>query len=213
MNLYKFKHYFKNKYLLTPFAKRRFALSYNYKYKCLWFRTPKVGSRSINQYFLDSTPEDQYIYSSEVGYNSSDFEGWYKFAFVREPIDRFISCWKDKVLNRNFFGFSSQEHEEMKNLDNFISWVEGQNIDETEEHLRSQNALIDLDNLNFLGRLENFEADMQHVADAIGMPLQKSHRKNTSGKREVNLSELQRDRIAKIYAKDYQLLYPPKETP
>lgn len=213
MNLYKFKHYYKNKYLLTPFSKRRFALSYNYKYKCLWFRTPKVGSRSINQYFLDSTPKDQYIYSSEVGYNSSDFKDWYKFAFVREPTDRFISCWKDKVLNRNFFGFAPEQYEEMKTLDSFLSWVEEQNIDEAEEHIRSQNALIDLDNLNFLGRLEDFESDMQKVADSIGMPLQKVHRKNTSGKKEVNLTELQRNRIAKIYAKDYELLYPTNATP
>ena len=208
MNLFKFKHFYKNKYVLSLFAKRKYTISYNYKYKCLWFRTPKVGSRSIHQHFLENTPKDKYIYSSAVGYNPDDFKDWYKFAFVREPTDRFLSCWKDKVLNHNMFEFHSATHEKMKELSNFISWVENQNIDEAEEHLRSQHVLLDLDNLNFLGKLESFEADLKTVAEAIGMPLQEMHRRNTSGKKEINLSDESRARIRKIYAKDYELLYP-----
>ncbi len=208
MNLYKFKHFYKNKYLLSLFAKRKYTISYNYKYKCLWFRTPKVGSRSIHQHFLENTPKDQYIYSSAVGYDPDDFKNWYKFAFVREPTDRFISCWKDKVLNHNMFEFDPATHEKMKDLSNFITWVESQNIDEAEEHLRSQHVLIDLDNLNFLGKLESFEADLKAIAEAIGMPLNAMHRKNISGEREIGLSDSDRARIRKIYTKDYELLYP-----
>lgn len=208
MNPYKFKHFYKNKYLLSPFAKRKYSLCYNYKYKCLWFRTPKVGSRSIHQHFLDNTVADQYIYSSAVGYNPDDFKHWFKFAFVREPTDRFLSCWKDKVLNHNMFGFDETTHRKMRELDNFISWVEEQDIDTAEEHIRSQIALIDLDNLSFLGRLENFEVDLQTVADTIGMPLKKLHRKNTTDKKEVELSDHNRKRIRKLYERDYELLYP-----
>ena len=208
MNLYKFRHYYKNKFLVSPFVKRRFALSYNYKYKCLWFRTPKVGSRSINEHFLENTPDDQYIYSSAVGYNSDDFKDWYRFAFVREPTDRFISYWKDKVLNQNFFDFDSETYEKMKDLNLFLSWVETLNIDEAEEHLRSQHSLIDLENLDFLGRLESFDADFQQVADAIGMPIKKAYKKNTSGTRKIELTDENRARIRKIYQRDYELLYP-----
>ena len=208
MNLHKFRHFYKNKYIISLFAKRRYTISYNYKYRCLWFRTPKVGSRSINQHFIDNTPDGQYIYSSAVGYLRSDFTDWYKFAFVREPTDRFISCWKDKVLNHNMFGFDLATHAQMKELENFISWVEGQNIDEAEEHLRSQHVLIDMDNLDFIGRLETFDEDFQKVADAIGMPLKTVHRKNRSGEKEIELSETDRARIRKIYQRDYELLYP-----
>ena len=208
MNRYKFKHFYKNKYLLSPFAKRKYTISYNYKYKCLWFRTTKVGSRTIHLHFQENTPENQYIYSSAVAYNPDDFNEWFKFAFVREPTDRFISCWKDKVLNNNMYDFDSETHAKMKVLSNFISWVEGQNIDEAEEHLRSQHILIDLDNLNFLGKLESFDADLKTVAEAIGMPIKENHRKNTSGEKKIELSDTDRLRIRKIYVKDYELLYP-----
>ncbi|MBL4586087.1 MAG: sulfotransferase family 2 domain-containing protein [Flavobacteriales bacterium] len=208
LNPYKFKHFFKNKYLISPFADRKYGLCYNYRYKCLWFRVPKVGSRSINEHFLEATPKNQFIYSSYVGYVPSDFKAWYKFAFVREPTDRFLSCWKDKVLNRNFFKFSETTHLKMKELGNFISWVETQDIDTAEEHLRSQHTLIDLDNLDFLGKLESFDADFQTVADAIGMPLKTLHRMNTTSKMEFNLSDQDRKRIRKLYEQDYELLYP-----
>ena len=106
------------------------------------------------------------------------------------------------------FGFDLATHAQMKELENFISWVEGQNIDEAEEHLRSQHVLIDMDNLDFIGRLETFDEDFQKVADAIGMPLKTVHRKNRSGEKEIELSETDRARIRKIYQRDYELLYP-----
>ena len=209
MNLYKFRHFYKNKYLISVFtSSRHYGLSYNYKYRCLWFRNPKVGTRSINQHFIDNTPANQYIYSSAVGYNPDDFKDWFKFGFVREPIDRFLSCWKDKVLNQNFYKFDSDTHEKMKNLENFISWVETLEIETAEEHLRAQCRLIDLDNIDFLGRMENFDNDLQEMAKKIGMLIKQSHRKNTSGKRPVEVSEEQKDRIRKIYQLDYELLYP-----
>jgi hypothetical protein len=207
-NPYKFKHFYKNKYLVSPFAKQRFALSYNYKYKCLWFRTPKVGSRSINEHFLENTPVDQYIYSSAVGYCPDDFKDWFKFSFVREPADRLVSCWKDKIINQNFFEFDKPTHEKLKDFDNFLSWLEGLDIDTAEEHLRSQHMLIDHKNLDFLGRLETFDGDLKTLAEKIGMPLKEVHQKNTSGKKPVELTENTLNRIKTIYKRDYELFYP-----
>jgi hypothetical protein len=106
------------------------------------------------------------------------------------------------------FVFDSVTRDKMKDLSNFISWVENQNIDEAEEHLRSQHVLLDLDNLNFIGRLESFEEDLKKVAEKIGMPLKEMYRENTSGQKEIELSDENRTRIQKIYKKDYELLYP-----
>lgn len=209
MNPYKFKHFYKNKYLVTPFSNQIYGLSYNYKYKCLWFRVPKVGTRSINEHFIENTPKHQYIYSAPVGYAPNDFKDWFKFAFVREPTDRFISSWKDKVLNRNMFGFTPEQHEKMQDLGNFISWVEIQDIDhEIDQHLRTQHQLIDLENIDFIGRFESFEADLKKVAKKIGMPLKKMHHKNTSGKKQIEVSEADKLRIRNLYKRDYELFYP-----
>lgn len=209
LNPYKFKHFYKNKYLLSPLTgRRRYSLSYNYYYKCLWFRTPKVGSRTINQHFIENTPDKMYIYGSAVSYDPDDFADWFKFSFVREPVARLVSCWKNKVVESNMFEFDEGMYEKMKVFEFFLTWVEAQDIDTAEEHLQSQHMLIDHQNLNFLGKLESFESDLQTVAEKIGMPLKNIHKKNQSTNQKIELSEEISNRIKKIYAKDFELFYP-----
>ncbi len=209
MNKYKFKHFYKNKYLVSRLGKNKYYLSYNYKYKCLWFRVAKVASRSINQHFIDNTPEDQNIYSSEVSYFPSDFKDYVKFSFVRDPLDRFVSCWKNKVLYDNMYGFNEKTHAEMKNITAFITWVKTQDINKSaDEHLRSQHSMIDLNNLDFLGRFENFDQDLKTLAKKIGLPIKEDHKINTSGSRKVELKETDIQQIKRIYELDYRLFYP-----
>ena len=152
----KLKHFYFNKYIVSQFSEKKYFLSYNFKYKALWFRTYKVASRTINEHMKESSPGD-YIYSSEVGYIPRIYKNFFKFAFVRHPVDKFISAWKDKVLNQNYFQFDTDIYEKMKNLDHFIDWVETLNINNCDEHLRAQNAIIDLENVNFIGYFENFD--------------------------------------------------------
>ena len=209
MNKYKFKHFYKNKYLISLLGKNKYYISYNYKYKCLWFRVAKVASRSINQHFIDNTPEGQYIYSSEVGYLPSDFKDYMKFSFVRDPLDRFVSCWKNKVLYDNMYAFDEQTHTQMKEIHHFINWVKGQDINKTaDEHLRSQHSLIDLNNLDFLGRFENFDQDLEILSKKIGLPLKEAHKMNPSGSKKVELSDADIKQIKSIYELDYRLFYP-----
>lgn len=211
MNLYKFKHFYKNKYILSNLKNKKYHLSYNYKYKCLWFRTYKVASRSIDQHFRDNTPDNQYIYSSSVAYCARNFKNWYKFSFVREPEDRFISSWKDKVLNQNYYNLDLKLHENLKELPNFISWVENKqsnNINDLDEHLKPQHQLIDLNNIDFLGRFETFAEDFHKLAFILNMPLKDVHFKNTTKKKEIIIDDNSRERIKELYKLDYEIFYP-----
>lgn len=208
-SIHKFRHFYKNKYLVSPFSKKRYYLSYNYQFKCLWFRTYKVASRTINQHFLDNTPKNKYIYADSTGYCPADFKDYVKFAFVRNPEERFISCWKDKVLNRDFYQFGAELHEEMKVLTNFISWVEKQDITHSADaHLRTQHSLIDIENLDFLGRFENFNSDFKQLADRIGMPIKEVHAKNRTQSRPIEVLAADHQRIQSLYIDDYHAFYP-----
>jgi len=211
MNLNKFKHFYKNKYLISNFKSKKYHLSYNYKYKCLWFRNYKVASRSIDQHFRDNTPEKQYIYSSNVGYCPSNFKNWYKFSFVREPQDRFISSWKDKVLNQNYYNLDLKLYEDLKELSNFISWVEDikiNNINKLDEHLKPQHDLIDLNNIDFLGRFETFDEDFHKLALILNMPVERVHFKNTTKKDIIIVDNKSSERIKELYKLDYDIFYP-----
>lgn len=208
MNLYKLKHFYLNKYIVSSVSKRRYFMSYDYKHKVLWFRNYKVASRTINEMLQTDSKKGQYIYASQAAYISSMFKNYFKFAFVRRPEERLISCWQNKVLDQNYFNFSSSEHSHYKELDNFLSFVETLNVDICDEHLRSQNSLIDLNNLDFLGRFENFNEDLRLLIEKIGVKNYTIPHLNASKKKNLVLTQTQKERIYKIYEKDYRIFYP-----
>ena len=205
---YKSRHFYFNKYILSLLRREKYHLSYDYKHKALWFRTYKVASRSIDDSLRDESKPGQYIYGSQMSYSPRLFRKYFKFAFVRNPETRFISAWKDKVMKQNYFNFEDTKHEEMKDFDQFLSWVEQLNIDRCDEHLRSQNSLIDLNHIDFIGRFEHFNHDFQQLTDRIGLKDQSAKHLNKSPKQELSLTHTQRLRIYKIYEKDFQIFYP-----
>jgi hypothetical protein len=205
-NRHKLKHFYFNKYVLSLFG-RKYYMSYDYRHKALWFRTYKVASRTIDNKLKSNN--EKYIYGSLMSYSPWMFRDYFKFAFVRNPESRFISAWKDKVLKQNYFRFSSSEHAKMKDLNYFISWVEKLDIDNCDEHIRSQNSLIDLNNIDFLGRFENFTDDYKFVLEKLKIITNTDvEHKNKGIKIDFELSTTQRLRIYNIYKMDFQLFYP-----
>ena len=205
---YKIRHFYLNKYIISLFGSKKYFLSYDYKHKAIWFRNPKVASRTIDDKLRSECTNFEYVYSSAVNYCPAMFRSYFKFSFVRNPESRLISAWKDKVLKQNAYQFSPVDHERMKNLDNFLTWVENFDIDTCEEHLRSQNTLIDLKNIDFLGRFESFTEDFNFVLEKLNIESRNINTINKGIRSDIEITESQRMRIHKIYEKDFQLFYP-----
>lgn len=181
-------------------------ISYSFKRKAVWYRVAKVGTRSIKSHLEDDGGE-KVLYASQAPYLPSLYKQYYKFAFVREPIDRFVSGWKDKVLERNYYNFDETTLKKMSEIDNFIEWVEKKDINKCDEHIRSQSALIDLDQVDFIGRFENFNNDLKIVLEKLEINHDHILHENSTKKRTVELSEIQKSRILAIYKDDYQNFY------
>ncbi len=207
---FKLKHFYLNKYLITLFSKKKYFLSYNYKYKAIWYRTYKVASRTIDHHLKQECEPGEYIYASAMGYIPSMFSDYFKFAFVRNPENRFRSAWKDKVLRSNYFGFEEREHERMKDINHFISWVETLDVKNCDEHLMAQSSLVDMNNIDFLGRFEFFQEDFSYVAKKIGLKdFDTSQKLNKTEKiPDQEFTFEQRSRIFNIYRKDFEIFYP-----
>lgn len=207
-NRYKLKHFYFNKYILSRFKGEKYFMSYDYKRKAIWYRTYKVGSRTINKKLKSDCKKGQYIYGSEMSYDPNMFKGYFKFAFVRNPQSRFLSAWKDKVLKQNYFKFDEDRYEQMKNLNNFLVWVESQDIENCDEHIRSQSALIDLNHVDFIGRFEYFSRDFKYVMDKLKIRDREIAVLNKGIKKQLDLTHEQELRIYNIYKKDFQIFYP-----
>jgi hypothetical protein len=207
MNPHKFKHFYFNKYLLSKLKEQRYFLSYDYQHKLLWFRNAKVGTRTIHNHFEESCAKNKYIYGSEMSYSPSMFKDFFKFAFVRNPQARFISAFKDKVLKQNYFKFTAEDYAKMQDLNEFLTWVETLDIRKCDRHLRAQTALIDVPQLDFLGRFENFSDDLNVILNRLNAEVPEIGHLNKSAHSQIILDASQQRRIEIIYAADFKAFY------
>lgn len=88
-------------------------------------------------------------------------DSFFKFCFVRNPLDRFVSefFWRN-----NFNGF----HQKKQPLcfEDFVEKFKEYYFEESEVHYRSQKSFIHTDSdlqIDFVGRFENFESDWKKV--------------------------------------------------
>ncbi len=201
-------HFYWNKYFVSPFSNQKYFISYDFKRKIIWYRVFKVATRSINDRLGSNGKNPNYLYSSEVGYIPSMYKDYFKFAFVRNPEERFISAWKDKVLRQNYFDFDPKQHDEMKILENFVNHVYKMDIWKCDEHLRCQCSLIDIENADFIGRFENFENDFSKVAEKVNLDKYVINHLNSTKPKPIDITIDIRKKIYKIYKQDFDQFYP-----
>jgi hypothetical protein len=186
----------------------RYNLTLCHEKKFIWFRVAKVGSRTILNHLLDNGVHLDVEQGRQLRYPVNHFNDYFKFAFVRNPWDRLVSCWNNKVIDNNLFRFNDAELEEMRKFENFVGYVAGINVDTCNRHLRSQNSLIDLNNVDYLGRMESFENDLDHIFQRLELDTTTIKSRNVTSSRkpyqEYYSSELA-ERVSRIYYKDIQI--------
>ncbi|MEO9966916.1 MAG: sulfotransferase family 2 domain-containing protein [Reichenbachiella sp.] len=176
------------------------------KPKFIWFRVAKVCTRSIFDHLKNSGLDLDAEQAMCVHYSPAMYSEYFKFAFVRNPWSRLVSCWKNKVVESNYFKFSSNELAKMQQFENFVKYVATLDIERCDHHLRLQSKLIDLNNVDFVGRFENFEQDFKHVQEVLKMePMSIPHLNRSGANNQVYYTDDLKGRVAEIYKKDINL--------
>jgi Sulfotransferase family len=191
---------------LMPFS-GPYLLAISNEKRFVWFQVPKVGTRTIHGYLKKSSVRLEGDRPGFLYYSPNLYTGYLKFAFSRNPWDRLVSCWSDKVVNLNYFKFPDAELEKMRRFENFVEFVERQNIETCDRHLRLQSKLIDLVNVDYLGRLETFDDDFSYICRRLKLEPKTIERKNVSAQRrsyQEYYDRPLRDKVEGIYRKDIQ---------
>ncbi len=115
------------------------------------------------------------------------YPGSYAFSFVRNPWDRLVSCYRDKIRGE-VDGFTSSTVRPgvadcLAGFDaffpnmtfgKFVKAVASIPDTEADEHFRSQSTFIVTDQgdigVDFVGRFENLQSDFEQVCRRIGLP-------------------------------------------
>lgn len=189
-------------------SQKRYNLTISDERRFLWFRVAKVGTRSIFRAFEGAGVTLSVENAIFAHYAPSTYRDYFKFAFVRNPWERLVSAWHDKIIDRNHFNLPSDKHKELRDFSRFVDWVATLDICRCDVHLRLQSELIDLSNIDFLGRMERFDHDLQNVLTRLGVATPSVPKENTSSRsgdyRAPYTPELA-GRVAQIYERDISI--------
>lgn len=145
---------------------------------------------------------------------------FYRFAFVRHPVDRVLSCFLDRVQAPN-----SVPHKEANRLagqsggepitfDQFVDVISQQTIRDMNHHWRPQYHQLMCGVLNYseIFRLEEFDKGMKtilekfypKVASKIELNKMYSPRRTNAKERAITIAPETRKKIETIYKEDFE---------
>jgi hypothetical protein len=192
----------------------------NHNYKCIFIHINKCGGSSIDTLFN----KEHCGHKTALDYKNchpQKFDSYFKFSFTRNPWDKMVSFyhyhkkrgwdlnwdWNQanapsfqefiKIINDYsqekqiaIFSGSLMTSKGMR-MSNHIEWV----CDE------SGNLLVD-----FIGKLENFQADFDYICDQIKMPRIELPHKNKSKHKHYTeyYDDETRQIVSEKYAKDIE---------
>lgn len=136
-----------------------------------------------------------------------EFENYYSFSFVRNPWDRFVSAYH-YVCQRRPHITSVTSHQSFSDFAKAFASdpEEYQKI----RYFRPQVPyLVDTDGalaVDFVGRLENFEGDLQKVLGKLGIRRKIIRHRKKSARADYRqyFSAKEKDAIAEAYARDIE---------
>ena len=152
-------------------------------------------------------------------------DNYFKFTVVRNPYDRFLSAYLDKIAGDRLRQKSKVTRalklkpEEPVNIDRFLDYLEFEKGTLGDAHWAIQTDMIfmPLDQLDFIGKVESLSEDLPVIVERIfgnhefAIEQRASHATGASSKRKTMLNHNQMLRIHRIYEQDFDLLHYPAE--
>ena len=205
-----------NKLIPSQSNQRKYNLTISEKYNFVWYRVAKVGTRSILAKFNKLNIPLSAYHAIHCYLPYKKYENYFKFGFARDPLNRFISAWKDKILNfsnkKNYFDLDHEQIEKMRDINYFIDcFLSNDYFFQKDIHFRHQSHLIDLNNIDYIGRLENINKDYNYILKKLNI---KNSNKSIDHKNKTTefhidsiklINKHNKDKIITYYHKDFSI--------
>lgn len=203
-----FSEFIINKFDLLPSLKA-YNLTISTEKKFVWFRVAKVATRTTMKVLTDSKIDIEAEHLYRTRYPVKRYNEYFKFAFVRNPWERLVSCYlffKRRQLNHNpIRGINANMTD---SFESFVEFVETRDLTTSNTHFRLQSSLIDLNNIDYLGRFENFEQDLTKVLGILNIEhatIPHLNKTTASKKYRIFYNEDLIKRVHKLYKKDISI--------
>lgn len=200
---------------LRPHADTATVKYVSHKLRYVAAPIPKCGTKSLKHTFVGSqsvsgdgtehrcTFEDLLETHPETG-------GYFRFSFVRNPWDRVVSCYRDKIVNSHTVGkitiLSRYPGLAPKMpFEEFVAWLagpEGQD-DFADRHWLSQSVILGK-HCDYVGRIETYADDLKKIADRLGLDHIETRHANVTS-RESSYRHFYTDKTRALVADRYAL--------
>jgi len=156
-----------------------YNLTISYDKKFVWFRVAKCATRTIYR-ILSNVKFDKDGYN--LTYEPYKYNDFFKFAFIRNPFDRLVSCYFNKVHKRENNVLSFDPNMSFKD---FVEMVYRTPDEVANIHFRSQSKLMPK-NMDFIGKLEKFDEDINCVLNKLDIQIDNIPRINTTTRKHYS---------------------------
>jgi len=179
----------------------------DHQQKFAFIAIPKTACTSVQRYF-DPTEQDPEppIYHMDIATmnkQNPEVSNYYKFAFVRNPWDRFVSAYYNFTQDSGHFWWSHPLLK-YKNFEDFclnFENCESKNL----LHFRTQFSFISIDEKNvmdYIGKYENLNDDFNKIKNYLNIDNNKSLGKHRVSKHE-NYTHLYTEEMKKVVERVY----------
>jgi hypothetical protein len=144
---------------------RTYDIYTSHEKKFVWFCVYKVASLTLLNLLEEQVPD---LTRTRKKFVPLKAKRYFKFAFVRNPWDRIVSCYFNKVVEGRLHDFKECQG---KDFECFVDLIDKTDLRIANPHIKLQTRLIPVDKCDFIGKLENFANDLQYVSSVIGINL------------------------------------------
>lgn len=197
-------------------------ISYSVEQGFAWLRLAKVGTRSLHHLLRDEVGD--YVYMNRRDpvppEGSTLLSGaGYRLAIVRNPWDRLLSAWADKIRGRSRddrrlkrLGQTAEPDAvaaAMTDFPSFVRVLEESLLFAHDAHFQPQAQILGSIELDFVGRFERYVESVGHALEAVGLghlTTSLGHRNRTSDGSHYSTwyDEESRGIVARLYAADIE---------
>ncbi|AVI51436.1 hypothetical protein C5O00_09730 [Pukyongia salina] len=205
----------------------------SHQHKCIFIHIPKCAGTSVKYFLYPNQKIDWFEANYEVVHGwcpkrkffmqhatakqlvetglvtTQQWESYFKFTFVRNPWDRAISDYfwlqNDRKIKDNFSNYLDKAGKFKTVL------TETGETHYRGDHLTPQSRFFDEKGtyaVDYMGRFESFENDMQHIVKALGIQQDFDLHINAARKNRRHYSRYYSDaliaKVAKLYAADIE---------
>jgi len=239
--LWKPLNYSKNKAVPLPITSyplpdNRGVAFVSHNHQFIYYEVPKAACSSIKLFIgtidgiIENLPRN--VHSLPIPKLSLPearltlYKDYFHFTFVRNPYDRLLSCYIEKVyepgsgLRNRPFKFPNGEFNEFlrhygqlefrkMSFGDFIQFVTRVPNRHCNKHFIPQHCLLNLDVLDFIGHIENFDQDFLYVRKQIGLSDDIPQPQKMNASKHSHYQSYYNDKLRKMvackYARDLEI--------